>query len=181
MSLKKTCLPKTGSSPQRRLFLSLSARLDAYREIQHDFTPLLKGRWVNSTELHATLFFFGDRFKHNELLERLDLLDFSLETSIITGLDCFKRSHILFARTVNPSLEHFHYTLCSVLKLPETPFTPHITLMRIKTILDQKAFQLQLQHYHDRPLGNLSNTLTLISSRLTHDGPCYSIIKEWKP
>ena len=164
-----------------RLFLAVPAILEHYGKIKHNFDTLVEGRWTPEQQLHATLCFFGTRFETPELFERLEKIDFSTEASDITSLGFFKRSNILYAESTNASLERLYRDVNAELELSSRrPLTPHVTLMRVKRIVDRRAFFDQLDHYQNRPLGRLENRIALFSSELHSEGARYSLLKEWK-
>jgi 2'-5' RNA ligase len=162
-----------------RLFLAIPALMDAYETLQEDLDPLLRGRWVPPDRLHLTLLFLGERFDAEWIIERLDRETLSLTPPQLRGLGCFKRNKILFARTGNASLQRLYDTLCRVIEQPSRPLEPHVTLMRMKRIMEWQTFRTRLQEYETQPLGHLEPKLILYQSRLLPEGAHYTVLKEW--
>lgn len=162
-----------------RLFLAAAARLDDYAGIQHDFETLVRGRWTPQRQLHATVLFFGQDYAEDELLQRLESVDISAETSQIGGLGFFKHNRILYARTANASLQRLCQNVSTALQRHPTHFSPHVTLMRVKALLDERGFYKRLETYRKRPIGELSSRIGLFSSRLSSDGAEYTLVREW--
>ena len=59
-------------------------------------------------------------------------------------------------------------------------FGPHVTLMRVKTVVEKDAFYEQLDAYKNRKIGSLGSSLELIQSELHPDGARYSLIKRFQ-
>ena len=169
------------NSPRPRLFLAVPARLERYGEIRRDFGTLIEGRWTPEAQLHATLCFFGERFDTAELLGRLEKIDFTIDASGVASLGYFKRSNILYAESENTSLLRLYKDVSNELELSSSHrFTPHVTLMRIKKIVDRQTFFERLEHYRNQPLGRLQNRAALYSSELHRGGARYTLLKEWR-
>ncbi|MGB5965697.1 MAG: RNA 2',3'-cyclic phosphodiesterase [Sulfurimonadaceae bacterium] len=165
---------------KKRLFLALPAIIDDYESIQNDFSDVISGRWTPPENLHLTLSFYGNQFDQDELVQQLSTLKFDVTPSIISGLGYFKRNRILYANVENPALASVYKTLNTLFDLPVTrEFIPHMTLMRIKKIVDEDTFYDQLDIYKDREIGSLGSSLELMQSELHSDGAKYSLIKRF--
>ena len=165
----------------KRLFLALPAILDDYDVIQKDFAEVISGRWVASESLHMTLSFFGDRFEKEELVEKLSGLKLEMTPSKMRGLGYFKKSRILYATVENPALETVCKSVNMFFDIPvKETFLAHVTLMRIKKVVDAKEFYHQLHVYRDRPLGSLGSKAELMQSELHPDGARYTLIKRFQ-
>lgn len=163
------------------LFLSLRASIDDYEVIQHDFSDVIKGRWTPPENLHLTLSFYGDKFTREELLEKLSSVELTLTPSILRGIGYFKKRHILFAKVDNPALEPVYQTLNTLFELPVShTFVAHVTLMRVKEVLDAEGLERCLEHYKEKTIGTLENTPELMQSELHHEGARYSLVKRFK-
>ena len=165
---------------KKRLFLALPAIIDDYETIQNDFSGVISGRWTPPKNLHLTLSFYGTQFDQDELVQQLSAVKFHLRPSIISGLGYFKRNKILYANVENPSLASVYKKLNTLFDLPaRKEFIPHMTLMRIKKIVDEDAFYDQLDLYRNREIGSLGSSLELMQSELHPDGARYSLIKKF--
>lgn len=165
---------------KKRLFLALPATIDDYETIQNDFSGIINGRWTSPENLHLTLSFYGDKFEQGELLQRLSELNVKIEISNIRGFGYFEKRKILYANVENPALASVYEILNTFLDLPvKNVFVPHVTLMRVKTVVDKAAFYTQLNVYKKKKIGLLGSSLELIESELHSDGAKYSLIKRF--
>ncbi len=165
---------------KKRLFLALPVIIDDYEAIQNDFSGVISGRWTPPENLHLTLSFYGDKFEQDELLQRLSDLKVEIETSIIRGFGYFEKRKILYANIENSALSSVYETLNTLFDLPtKHVFVPHVTLMRVKTVVDKDAFYEQLDVYKKKKIGLLGSSLELIESELYPDGARYSLVKRF--
>ncbi len=165
---------------KKRLFLALPVIIDDYEAIQNDFSGVISGRWTPPENLHLTLSFYGDKFEQDELLQRLSDLKVEIETSIIRGFGYFEKRKILYANIENSALSSVYETLNTLFDLPtKNVFVPHVTLMRVKTVVDKDAFYEQLDVYKNKKIGLLGSSLELIESELHPDGARYSLVKRF--
>ena len=165
---------------KKRLFLALPARIDDYKTIQDDFADIIGGRWVPSENLHLTLNFYGDQFEQDELLQRLSLMEVEITPSMISGLGYFEKRKILYAKIDNPALTALYKKLNTLFDLPgKNAFVPHVTLMRVKELVDKEKFHERLDIYKEREIGSLGSSLELIQSELYPDGAKYTLLKRF--
>ena len=162
-----------------RFFLAQPVTLLDYKGIQNDFDHIIQGRWVPTQNLHLTLQFFGPTFEKEFLIDRLSKLHLRAEISEIKGLECFKDNQILYAKTLNPSLNILHAQVEEALDLPHQEFIPHISLMRIKKIHHEDLLHKRIHLYDQKVIGTLHPTIQLIESKLTPEGAIYTLIKEF--
>lgn len=162
-----------------RLFLAVPVRLYAYEPIQKEFTPLLQGKWRGEAHLHVTIAFLAHRFEPKEVMERLSLFDFSFEPSELGGFDYFPNSRVLVALTQNPTLQNLYDRLASLLGLEPLHLHPHVTLMRVKKILNPTRFTGLLNTPSPLPLGKLESAVALYQSTLHPEGARYEVLREW--
>ncbi len=161
-----------------RLFLSLTATIDNYQTIQDDFSGVIKGHWTPPENLHLTLSFYGNKFTVDEVLARLSSVELLLAPSLLKGMGYFKRRHILYANVDNPALESVYQTLNTLFELPvRHTFVAHVTLMRVKEVLDAEGLERCLERYKEKVIGTLENTPQLMQSELHRDGPRYFLVK----
>lgn len=163
------------------LFLALKAKLNNYDKIQSDFSEVLKGRWVPEENLHITINYFGDQYSKDELLEKLPPLLSPVQPLQLSDLGYFKANKILYAKSEMGGLDSISSSIAQALSLKQTKeFIPHVTLMRIKSITDQKGFQKILEDYKDEELGSVATSLELMQSTIHHPGGAvYKTIKSF--
>ena len=165
---------------KKRLFLALPAVLDDYQAIQDDFSKVISGRWTLPQNLHLTLSFYGDKFKQEELLQRLSSLKVELAPSMIRGLGYFEKRKILYANVENSALAPLYERLNTLFDLPtKNVFVPHVTLMRVKTVVDKDTFHEKLDAYHERQIGMLESSLELMESELHPAGARYTLVQRF--
>jgi 2'-5' RNA ligase len=162
-----------------RLFLAIPAVMESYAALQKDFDPLVRGRWIPPERLHLTLLFLGERFDADWIIERLEREPLSLTPPRLRGMGYFKRNKILFVRTGNPSLQRLYETLCRLIEEPSRPLEPHVTLMRMKRVVEWEAFKTLVEEYGSQTLGHLEPRLILYQSELRPEGARYTVLKAW--
>ena len=164
----------------KRLFLAVPVTLFAYKDLQNDFENVLQGRWVPEKNLHLTLQFFADRYEKDFLIELIATLDLRAKSSELKGLSLLPRSNILYGQTQNTIFYTLHSQLREALILPrEGEFLPHVTLMRIKKVLNQGLLEEKLQSYETNSIGVLHDKIQLLQSIATASGAEYTLIKEF--
>lgn len=157
-----------------RLFIASPIILDDYASIQDDFKGIIEGKWVEEQNLHLTWVFLGDRDNDKSVINKLKEVS-PLENSIeIKELGYFGRPpRVFFARSEEKVLydkaKEFRNADFALYR-----FKPHMTLCRIKTILDYKAYKEKLKTYRERSLGIILPEISLYESTLSSQGAQYS-------
>ena len=157
-----------------RLFIASPIILDDYASIQEDFKGIIEGKWVEEQNLHLTWVFLGDVDDEKPVINKLKEIS-PLENSIeIKELGYFGRPpRVFFAKSEEKSLydkaREFRDSGFDLYR-----FKPHMTLCRIKTILDYKAYKEKLKTYRERTLGVILPEITLYESTLSSKGAQYS-------
>ncbi len=165
---------------KNRLFLALPAVLDDYTSLQKAYDGVIAGRWVAPENLHLTLNFFGDLFEQEALSAQLSTLSFSLPPLPIKGVGYFAKNRILYARVEEQGLADIYRLVSTLLGLPtKETFIPHVTLMRVKQIIDEEAFHARLERYATVKLGMLGEETVLMQSELHSDGARYSVVERF--
>lgn len=164
-----------------RLFLAVPVRLYDYEKIRSYFSPLLEGRWRDEKHLHITIAFLGERFNADELIEKLSHFQFTFAVSELTRFDYFANSRVFVTTTYNPTLQHLYDQLASLLGLEHVVLNPHVTLMRVKNIVEPSAFFNCLEGSSQTPIGILEPKIALYQSHLYPTGAQYEILKKWSP
>lgn len=156
-----------------RLFIASPVKLDDYASIQEDFKDIIEGKWVEDEKLHLTWVFLGDLKNEKPIINKLEKIS-PLESEIgIEEMGYFGRPpRVLFARTEEKLL----YVKARELKeagFDLYRFKPHITLCRIKTIHNYKAYKERLKCYREKGLGLILPEINLYESTLTSEGAEY--------
>jgi 2'-5' RNA ligase len=144
-------------------------------------------RWVKPDGIHLTLAFLGDL-----AIDRIPPLKRALDNGL-EGVHAFEmaaagtgffgrasRPRVIWAGIADcPPLKRLQH--CTVAALQDAgiafdrkPFSPHLTLGRIKVPERTEALLKELHQYRDRPLGHTRiDRVQLIQSRLTPAGAEY--------
>ena len=157
-----------------RLFIASPIVLDDYASIQEDFKGIIEGKWVEEQNLHLTWVFLGDVDEDKPVIDKLKEIS-PLEKSIeIKELGYFGRPPRVF---FTKSEEKILYSKAREFKdtgFDLYRFKPHMTLCRIKTIHDYKAYKEKLKTYRERSLGVILPEIHLYESTLSSKGAQYS-------
>ena len=160
-----------------RLFLGIRAKTDFYENIKDDFCSLLKGRWVKKENLHTTLYFFGEVNDANLIKEKIKTVTFPKQKVILEGLGYFGYPpKVLFINLKNNIYKDSYLQLENLFGKTSKRFHPHITLLRIKKVVD-KSFKEKIKEYKNKELGYLEKEVILFKSQLTKNGPIYTPLK----
>ena len=157
-----------------------------YHDLQKEFKPVADGNWVEPDNLHFTYKFIGDFNSAliNQLKVELGSTLGEFEEEIeLRGLDCFPNldvPRVLHIGIYDKSgvLEKIYNKIESVachhgVARERHSFSPHLTLMRIKSIKRDK-FHAKLEEFKDRSFGTMSKfKVSLIESKLYPTGPLY--------
>jgi 2'-5' RNA ligase len=159
-----------------RLFIASPVRLDDYTAIQEDFKDIIEGKWVEEKNLHLTWVFLGDVKNENPIIDKLKKIA-PLEGEVgIEEMGYFGRPpRVLFAKAEEKLL----YNKAREFKeagFDLYRFKPHITLCRIKTIHDYKAYKEKIKEYREKKLGMILPRMALYESKRTSQGLEYQII-----
>jgi 2'-5' RNA ligase len=159
-----------------RLFIASPVRLDDYTAIQEDFKDIIEGKWVEGKNLHLTWVFLGDVKNENPIIDKLKKIA-PLEGEVgIEEMGYFGRPpRVLFAKAEEKLL----YNKAREFKeagFDLYRFKPHITLCRIKTIHDYKAYKEKIKEYREKKLGMILPRMALYESKRTSQGLEYQII-----
>ncbi|TCK04533.1 RNA 2',3'-cyclic phosphodiesterase [Phorcysia thermohydrogeniphila] len=177
--------------PKKRLFigtLTFVSGLEAVREVIDSLG--ITGKWVERENIHFTYRFLGDvdeekipsiasmlkgklRGVRAPLVEYKGLGVFpSLRSPRVLWVGMNSEALYEVKRKVDMALLPFGFPL-------EERFTPHLTLLRIKKLRHQTKFKNYLfkmrEHLFER---KLEAKVCLIESKLTPQGPIYSVLEE---
>lgn len=156
-----------------RLFIASPIILDDYASIQEDFKDIIEGKWVEEENLHLTWVFLGEVKDDEPIIDKLKEIS-PLERNIaIKELGYFGRPpKVFFAKSQEKELyakaKEFRNAGFDLYR-----FKPHITLCRITTIHDYKAYKEKLKIYREKTLGLILSEIHLYESTLTSKGAEY--------
>ncbi len=160
-----------------RLFIASPIILNDYASIKEDFKNIIEGKWVEEENLHLTWVFLGDVEDEKPVIDKLKTIS-PLERNIrIKELGYFGRPpRVFFSKSEEKDLylkakefKNAGFTLYR--------FKPHITLCRIKTIHNYKAYKEKLKAYREKTLGIVLPEIALYENTFTSTGVNYQ--RKW--
>jgi 2'-5' RNA ligase len=161
-----------------RLFLGVKAKIECYEEIKKERFNSFYGKWVEEENLHTTLYFFGEVKDSKDIEEKLQNIVFPKTKIELNGLGSFGYPpKILFADLKKNIYKKSHKKLEEIFGKTNKPFRPHVTLIRIKRILNDD-YKKVLRRYRYKNIGYLEREVVLFKSTLTPKGPIYTVLKE---
>ncbi len=160
-------------------------------------------RWVNPNGIHLTLAFLGE-LNDEQLIEAIHAAEAAAQKATpfkyrLKGLGIFgsvRHPRVIWmgvedlpsGKVQGSPLQHVHRVLTKELELrgfelEKRPFSPHLTLARIKQPLTLDAQQRLQRLLHSRLAGSSSvfypvNTLCVMKSELSRAGAKYTALKE---
>ena len=160
-------------------------------------------RWVDPQGIHVTLAFLGE-LNHEQLVEAISATEAAARKATpfeyrLKGLGIFGSSRqprviwmgvedLPSGKVQGSPLQLVHHVLSRELELrgfevEKRPFSPHLTLTRIKQPLSPDAQQRLQRILHSRVAGlasvaNQVNTLCVMKSELSRSGAKYTCLKE---
>ncbi len=181
----------------KRVFLAIPVGRDPgvmrfYEDI-HDRLGREKIKWVRPENLHLTLHFFGDLEAaaitradrlFREYLPLQDIFELSFRgVGVFPGM---QRPRVLWLGTEpSPHLDRLAEVTEEVLvegdfDLPDKPFSPHLTIGRIKWIGDRRNFSGVIEENRDRTISRLRvEEILFLESILRPKGPEYRVLHRY--
>ena len=157
-----------------RLFIASPIKLDNYTSIQEDFKDIIEGKWVEEEKLHLTWVFLGDVKNEKPIIDKLKNIS-PLKSEVgIEEMGYFGRPpRVLFAKT-EEKLLYYKAKEFKEAGFDLYRFKPHITLCRIKSIHDYKAYKEKLKNYREKSLGFIFPEINLYKSVLSVKGALHT-------
>ena len=157
-----------------RLFIASPIILDNYASIKEDFKDIIEGKWVEEENLHLTWVFLGDVKNEKPVIDKLKKISPLKSEVSIKEMGYFGRPpRVLFAKT-EEKLLYYKAKEFKEMGFDLYRFKPHITLCRIKTIHDYKAYKEKLKSYREKSLGLILPEINLYKSVLTDQGALHT-------
>lgn len=182
------------SSTVLRLFVAISVPPDVLNvliETQNHFKKLeLDAKWVKPENIHLTLKFLGNTSRVSQIKQGLaeavgDDSEFTLSLGQAMVFPDIKRPRVLGVGLKSPieSLARLHKKIEEHLAplgfAPESrPFTPHLTLARIKSSKNKNLLKQQLNSIGQATAFKVKS-VRLYQSRLTPEGATYTVLEEF--
>lgn len=166
-----------------RLFITTFAKVYNYKELQNDINNCFEGKWTSTQNLHLTFKFLGEIQNPKEIITALKNLKYPKNLKIeFDELKLFEgRKKVLYMTTTSKEILDIEKEISkrfSYLNIQSKEFIPHLTLLRIKKIINPN-YQQVLKNYENKPLGSTDLKVVLIKSTVTKDGPIYELLEEF--
>ncbi len=159
-----------------RLFLAVKAKLYDYEKLKKDYKPFFKGKWVEEENLHATLYFFGERDDEKEIIEKIKTINFPKKRIFLKGEGSFGHPpKILFVKPQKDIYLKSHLQLEELFGKTGKKFILHVTLLRIKEVI-KNGYGKKMEDLKKSKVGYLTKDIILFKSTLTQNGPIYTPI-----
>jgi 2'-5' RNA ligase len=178
----------------KRLFIGSYIKskelLEFFSDSKKNFADCMRAKWVEIENLHFTLKFYGDVENSiiPELIAKLDGLLGNFDTEIILrNLSAFpnlNKPRVLHLEIWNK--DHFISKLHDEIskrsaelgfEREDRQFKPHLTLARIKSIVQPEFSEVCNQYQSIAPIKASEVNIHLLESKLYPSGPVYKIIK----
>lgn len=165
---------------KERLFIAIPAQIDDFKALQKDFETVLEGRFLKEEYLHLTVVFLGDVLSAENIIEKMESVNVTFDLSPIRNLGYFDRSKVLVGLCENDSIKALRKRICDAFNIQcNGEYRLHVTLMRVKKIIDSENFENILNH-NVQVIGTLQPRLILYRSHLSSEGTHYTIVKEFQ-
>jgi 2'-5' RNA ligase len=168
-----------------RLFTAIDFPVSVKEKLARLKSDIPTARWVNHEQMHVTLFFIGDTDRVDAVKDALETVKFAPFDLAFAGVGRFplgdkKPPRVLWAGIhPQPALNQLQAQVSAALagagfQAEDRPFSPHITLARLKTehpSPETSQFLSQNRTFQTNPTP--ISEFILFSSVLTPQGPRY--------
>ncbi|MBT3394877.1 RNA 2',3'-cyclic phosphodiesterase [archaeon] len=159
---------------------------DELYKLQKSFSPnLAKIKWVSKKNLHLSLKFLGEVEVEDlkKIKDRLKSVNFEQFSANLSGFEISNNSKSLLCG-ISPmdkvvGLQQKVDEELLDLFDSDQKFSSHITLGRVKLVKKEKEFMDFLKNVNVWPFKFEIKQFRLMESKLTKDGPIYSIIEKF--
>ena len=157
-----------------RLFVASSVVMPEYANVKNDFQECIEAKWVAEEQLHLTWVFLGEQPDAKPFMDMLSKISALKEKTALRSLGYFGRPpRVLYVKARSKQLfEKAKEFEKSGFNLDR--FKPHVTLCRIKRVLDREVFKEKVKAYEKRELGLLLTDIALYQSVLTDRGAIHT-------
>ncbi|MCL5875716.1 MAG: RNA 2',3'-cyclic phosphodiesterase [Candidatus Dependentiae bacterium] len=176
----------------KRLFIALDLPIEVQQHFYEVCTcfeekKLFQGRCIAPQQIHLTLLFLGDVAEENiptiqQSLAAIKVFSFAVKTSNLGVFYTGNKIKILHVEVYSPELselvEKIHQLLMPYKpqKINNKPFVGHITLARIKNVLNEDLFLQEIAAYPLESMTFKANSFSLMESILSYEGASYKFI-----
>lgn len=166
-----------------RLFLGIDVTIikDKLLALQNNFSKVITAKLVEPNNFHITLNYLGEKnpYKTIRKLEKIKSAPFSARTNSLGVFPNPNNPKVLYlsVRPKNDFIELNKQTNNLLKHKNIFEYHPHITLARIKEVIDKDSFIKKLNQETAEKIE--INSLNLYSSQLTNSGPVYTVLREF--
>lgn len=136
--------------------------------------------------LHFTLTFIGDLVNKNKIVSRLSEIkydQFEIAVAYLSSFNSKDNLKVIWVGEKSGNLNHLAYVirekLSDTLK-DEFSYKTHLTLARVKSKRNTEQLKKLIRDWANKDFGMMTvDKFVLYESKLTKDGPVYSVIKEF--
>lgn len=182
----------------KRVFIGIKVATDKnFRKLVSSLKDELSDdsiKWTDPDNIHITLAFLGDTPEEKiELTDRMlreRCQDSGSFEMVLRGLGVFKNlrdAKILWAgMDQSEKLNELQASVTEGLKdagiaIDDKPFSPHLTIGRIKHLSDKDKLKVLLLKYHSTEIQKIPvSEVTLFESILRQEGPLYKALATYK-
>jgi 2'-5' RNA ligase len=161
-----------------RLFIASPATIYDYDGLRHSFDAVLSGKWVEEENLHLTWYFAGELDSPDEIVQKLNAVEVPTEGMEIESLRSFSRTPQILYASVSESFVASTIASFERAGFGMKGFKAHVTLCRVKRVLDRKSYEKGIKRYEGRVVGKITPSIILYKSTLTPKGPIYEKLLE---
>lgn len=171
----------------KRIFVAVDIPEDIQNkvvEVQR-MLPEFKGKLTEKHNLHLTLKFIGEQDTQmiNKIKEQLKIVNFQEIIAKIDEIGVFSQDYIrivwLRVKNCDELQQKIDMSLSSHFK-KEYRFMGHLTIARVKKVYDKNLFLNKLRQIEFSEIIFSVDNFRLKESVLTHEGPVYKTIAEYK-
>ena len=175
-----------------RCFIALELSREAINYLEEIQTLIKKknlfyGKFTEPENLHLTLKFLGEIPEEKvklvqEKLKEIKNKEFEIELGEL-GFFTEKSFRIVWVKLVSKAIWELQTIIDDKLRdlfEKEKRFMSHVTLARIKKVIDKKIFLDYIKNMKIKPIKLKISEFTLKKSELTREGPNYSDVERYK-
>ncbi len=159
-----------------RLFIASPAVIGDYAALRAEFDGIIEGKWVEEKNLHLTWVFLGEVAESAGIIEKMGALRNPERSVALRGLGDFSSPpKVLYIaasdRLLYDTARSFRSEGFDLYR-----FVPHVTICRIKRVIDPEAYGRLLHRYRDKEPGTLLPQINLYESRRGGSGMEYRVV-----
>ena len=166
-----------------RLFIAINLPKevkDYLWELKEEFRNIGKFNFIAKSQLHITLKFLGNikGDKLEDIKQKLSKIKFNSFEDSLKELGCFNNRVLWINLNKKDNVLNLAKLIDQEFMETEQRFSDHITLARIKNIKKKNEFMKKLET-KITPINFKINSFELMESKLSKDGPKYTVLETY--